>query len=94
MTDRRLHVISYDIAKDSARTRMAKILLDYGDRVQCSVFEAQLDAKDVERILRRARRLVAEGDSLRIYALCAACSEKVQSLGREGPLGVEDIVVI
>jgi len=88
------YVIAYDIADDKRRTKLARLLLDYGDRFQLSLFEADLSAKDVEEILKRSAELVTETDSLRLYALCADCSEKVQSLGRAMPMGVEDLVII
>ncbi|NLH98662.1 MAG: CRISPR-associated endonuclease Cas2 [Chthonomonadales bacterium] len=94
MPGRRLHVIAYDISEDGPRGRLAKFLLDYGDRIQHSVFEADLEPEDVERIMARAKPLVAAGDSLRIYALCADCAEKVRSLGRQGPIELDDIVVV
>jgi len=37
-----LYVISYDIPDDERRLKVAKILLDFGRRVQYSVFEAHL----------------------------------------------------
>lgn len=43
-----LYTISYDIPDDKRRLKIAKILLDYGPRVQYSVFEAQLDTAALE----------------------------------------------
>ncbi|MBW1990880.1 MAG: CRISPR-associated endonuclease Cas2, partial [Deltaproteobacteria bacterium] len=36
-------VVSYDIVDDRRRLRLAKLLTDYGHRVQKSVFECDLD---------------------------------------------------
>jgi len=66
-------LISYDITDDRNRQRVANLLLDYGDRIQKSVFEADLDADDVATILRKAEPLIVEADSFRIYPLCKAC---------------------
>ena len=50
---RRFYLVSYDVKDDRRRARIAKVLLDYGDRVQYSVFCCQLNAR--ERVcLRRA----------------------------------------
>ena len=38
-------VVAYDIPDDRRRTRVAKVLEDYGDRVQYSVFEMNLDTE-------------------------------------------------
>jgi CRISPR-associated protein Cas2 len=87
-------VIAYDISDDRRRTRLARLLLDYGDRLQHSVFEADLTPDDIERILRKARPLLDEDDSLRIYVLCAECVLRTRSLGREGPVGVADLDIV
>jgi CRISPR-associated protein Cas2 len=92
--NRRLHVIAYDIAEDAPRTKLAKFLLDFGDRIQHSVFEADLETEDVERILARAEALVEPADSLRIYPLCAECAEKARSLGREGSVDLADLTIV
>lgn len=89
------YVIAYDVSDDGRRTRLAKMLLDYGDRIQHSVFEANLAEGDVERILRRAQRLIDEQeDSFRLYPLCGECVGKVRCLGRDTPLTDEDLVIV
>lgn len=42
-------LVCYDIADDRRRDRMAKALLDYGARIQESVFLAELDDELAER---------------------------------------------
>ena len=37
--------VAYDCSNDKRRNRVAKILLDYGYRVQYSVFEVELDER-------------------------------------------------
>lgn len=39
------YLVSYDIPETRRRTKLAKILEDFGDRVQYSVFECILDEK-------------------------------------------------
>jgi len=91
---RRLHIIAYDITEDSPRTKLAKFLLDFGDRIQHSVFEADLEPEDVERILARAETLIEATDSVRIYPLCAECADKARALGREGPVDMADLTIV
>lgn len=43
---RRFYLVSYDVADDRRRNRIAKVLLDYGDRVQFSVFCCQLSPRE------------------------------------------------
>ena len=81
-TTRTHYIIAYDISDDSNRTRLSNLLLDFGERVQKSVFEADLDAEDVKEILNRAANYLASGDSFRLYPQCKTCAGRVQSLGR------------
>ena len=73
--------------------RIARVCLDFGQRVQQSVFECTLDETGLTRL--RARLLdeiELEEDSLRLYRLLGKFEEVVESHGRdrrvdfEGPL--------
>ena len=50
------YVICYDIADDRRRDRVAKALLDYGPRVQESVFVANLDEELAAKMWERLGR--------------------------------------
>ena len=63
---RRHYIISYDITDNKQRSRLANILLDYGDRMQKSVFEADLDDKNLNDILKVALHCIGKDDSLRL----------------------------
>jgi CRISPR-associated protein Cas2 len=64
-------VVSYDIPDDRRRTRVMKALKDFGARVQYSVFECDLKAKDYRRMRERLSKLIdRKEDSLLFYALC------------------------
>lgn len=63
------YVICYDILNDRARQRIAKVLLDYGQRVQKSVFELYIKEELFEACMARLAPLIGETDSLRIYQL-------------------------
>ena len=76
------YAISYDIRDDRRRLKVAKILKDFGERVQLSVFEAYLEESDLQRLKRRLEQcLDQEADNLRFYPLCAACLPRVEVLG-------------
>lgn len=77
------YIISYDIPDDKRRLKIAKILLDYGPRVQYSVFEVQADAKALDRLRHRITAEVAPAeDSVRIYPICAACEGRIEIIGQ------------
>jgi len=48
-----LILVSYDIPNDRRRVKIAKTLEDFGDRVQYSVFECDLEQEHFEREGRR-----------------------------------------
>lgn len=76
------YVVCYDIADDTRRSRVASALLDFGTRVQESVFIANPDEELAGRMIERLKKLVDEQqDRVHIFALCAACSPKTQVLG-------------
>ena len=77
-----LVVVSYDVRETRRRTRLAKALKDFGERVQLSVFECRLEEKQIARLRERVAKLIEpEKDSVRIYRLCGDCAPKVELLG-------------
>jgi CRISPR-associated protein Cas2 len=76
------YLVSYDIPDDRRRTRLAKTIKDFGDRVQYSVFECNLDGNLLDEMISRIEKTVDQNeDSVRIYALCAACERVIQIIG-------------
>ncbi len=76
------YIVSYDIPDTPRRTKIAKILEDFGDRVQYSVFECLLDQELLEKMVHRLERIVeAEQDSVRIYCLCGNCDKNIKIMG-------------
>lgn len=63
-------LIAYDIPNDGRRTRLAKKLLSYGDRVQFSVFVADCRQAKLVRLRQViAANIVADEDSVLICDL-------------------------
>ncbi len=81
-------LVTYDIPETKRRTKLAKILLAYGERVQYSVFECNLTAKQRDAMQKEIEKLISvEKDSVRIYQLCAECAKIIKALGKaDGPL--------
>ena len=74
--------MSYDIPDDRRRVRLAKALLDFGRRVQYSVFECLLDRDLLARMTDRIEGIIDEvEDSVRIYGLCAGCEKMIRVMG-------------
>lgn len=75
-------IISYDIVQDKRRTRVMKLLQGYGTRVQYSVFECYLTAKQLDKIGRELRKLIdLDTDSVRCYVLDEAARKRIRIVG-------------
>lgn len=67
-------MIAYDVADNRRRQRVARALLGYGERMQYSVFECRLDARELVALRQRLMEIIdPETDSIRWYPLCAPC---------------------
>lgn len=89
-------LICFDIVEDHSRSRVSKILKEYGLRVQKSVFECS-DINE-EKFLKLKDRL--EGcidsteDTIRYYFLCNGCLRKMEYSGiGEAPVTEKFLVV-
>jgi CRISPR-associated protein Cas2 len=73
-------VVTYDLTNNKRRTKLHKLLQDYGTPVQYSVFECLLEPKEIEQMKRRVRRLIKPSlDQVRYYPLCATCQGRIET---------------
>jgi CRISPR-associated protein Cas2 len=87
------YVIAYDIPDDRRRTKVHKILSGFGSWTQYSLFECFLSKKELVQLRAKlAKHLNDTQDSVRFYPMCAACLDKVETVGGEPPK--EDITFI
>jgi len=78
-----LYIVCYDIADEGRRGRVAKTLLDFGRRLEESVFAMNLDGELEERMRERVEALIDEmEDTVHLFPLCGACADKMVVLGR------------
>ena len=93
-------VVSYDINTESKsgqrRLRhVAKICLDYGQRVQNSVFECILDATQCVQLKASLIELIdEEKDSLRFYYLGNKYKTKVEHIGIDNGIAADDVLIL
>lgn len=81
-------IVCYDISSDKNRTRLAKKLRAFADRIQFSVFRIA-DAEDADRA--RVRRVVDEHldprtDRAHLILLCGNCVNGLEALGQTEPV--------
>jgi len=71
-------LVSYDIVDNKVRTKVMKLLKNFGDRIQQSVFECDLDEADYHRMKQGVEELIDKGeDRVRYYRLCRTCLKRV-----------------
>ena len=80
-------VISYDVHDDKRRGRIFKALKNFGQWMQYSVFECDLDKANFLRLKDRLDHLidVSKEDSVRFYFLCEGCKRQIERVGGEKP---------
>lgn len=89
------YAISYDIRDDRRRLKVAKVLQDFGQRVQLSVFEAHLESTELGRLKNRLTPLLDPAqDSVRLYPLCGACLPGIEVLGQGLVTQEPDFIII
>jgi CRISPR-associated protein Cas2 len=80
------YVVAYDISDDRRRNKVHQILCGFGTWTQYSLFECFLSKKELVQLKAKLARHIQETqDSVRFYPLCAACLEKVETIGGEPP---------
>lgn len=93
-------LISYDVSTADAagRTRLRKVAKEcqnHGQRVQNSVFEADLDYSTFLKMKDRLIQLIdQEKDSLRFYYLGNHWERKVEHVGSKKTYNPEGIIII
>ena len=88
------YIVSYDIPDDKRRNNVAKVLLDFGERVQYSVFECIMDDVLHEKMTSRLRKIIKKEDSIRIYTLCAKCEKTIMVIGSGEITKDEDVFIL
>lgn len=88
-------LITYDVSTESdggkrRLRRVARACRDYGQRVQYSVFECELEpAQWVKLKARLLKEIDPDTDSLRFYQLGANWKHRVEHVGAKPPLDLD-----
>ncbi|MDO9530101.1 MAG: CRISPR-associated endonuclease Cas2 [Syntrophales bacterium] len=76
-------IVAYDIADPKRLTRVAKIVSDYGVRVQKSIFEVAVDDRIFAEMKARIEKvIVLEEDGVKYFPVCEKCAGTVEIIGR------------
>lgn len=94
-----LVLVTYDVAtndrKGAARLRrVAKACRDFGQRVQYSVFEIEVDPAQWTKLKARLEQIIdRETDSLRYYYLGANWRGKIEHVGAKPATDLDDPLI-
>lgn len=95
-----LVLITYDVCTDTAagKTRLRKVAkqcVNYGQRVQNSVFECILDAAQCRKVQHILEEIIdPQTDSLRFYYLGNHYKSKVEHIGAKPAYEAEGILMV
>lgn len=77
------YLVVYDIAHPRRIAKVAAILLNYGMRVQKSIFEVRLHEQSLEQMQRRLRKVIDPAvDGIKIFRLCEGCRTRKGGIGK------------
>lgn len=95
-----LVLITYDVNTENAAgkkrlRKVAKQCVNYGQRVQNSVFECVMDAAKARQVKAILEEIIDKNkDSLRFYYLGNNYKNKVEHIGAKETYNVEDVLII
>ncbi len=95
-----LVLITYDVNTETAAgkkrlRKVAKVCVNYGQRVQNSVFECVLDSAKCREVQYKLEALIdKEHDSLRFYYLGNNYKNRVEHIGAKPSYDVEGLLMV
>ena len=95
-----LIVVAYDVNTEDAAGRkrlrqLAKQCVNYGQRVQNSVFECSVDAAQYKQLQAKLLAIMdAEKDSLRFYNLGNSYQKKIEHFGAKSTYDPQDALMV
>lgn len=81
------YLIAYDIRDPKRLQKLAKIVQDYGLRMQKSIFEAEMTTSELKDMKTRMKNVINPAeDGIKIFRLCQMCEAKRTGAGLGVPL--------
>ena len=76
-------IVAYDIANEKRLAKIAKIISDYGVRVQKSIFEVSTNHRVFTEMKERVELvIIPEEDGVKYFPLCEKCAGTVEIIGQ------------
>lgn len=87
-------IVAYDIEDDRRRTKIARFLEGFGERVQYSLFECDLEERHLRRMLHGIQAIIQPGDAVRIYRLDRKSEAEIIVLGGRPKIKYRRVTVV
>ncbi len=76
-------IVAYDITETKRLARVAKVMLDYGVRVQKSIFEVEVTPPVFRELKARIDKIIDhDTDGVKYFPLCEKCAGTVEIIGQ------------
>ncbi|MDR2089282.1 MAG: CRISPR-associated endonuclease Cas2 [Clostridiales Family XIII bacterium] len=85
-------LVIYDITENKKRSKLAKMLMGFGFRIQKSAFEAMLPPNKYEKLLKELKPFATDEDSIRVYKIRGEGAITV--FGKDDSVTGEEVIVI
>lgn len=95
-----LILVTYDVSCETREGRrrlrhVAKVCLNYGQRVQKSVFECQVDTMQMAALRNKLLDIIEPAeDSLRIYRIIEPIEQNREEIGKITAVDFEDTLIL
>lgn len=93
-------LVTYDVSTETEvgqkrLRKVARLCMDYGQRVQNSVFECVLTEVQLAELKNRLQQVIdSQNDSIRIYYLNRSENRRIITIGQNSAINVEDTLII
>lgn len=87
-------IITYDVVSDRRRVKLCKILKDYGEHIQYSVFHILISNDELEKLKKKIARIIdKEEDSVKIFFLSKSIIPNQIELGAERTINYNGLIL-
>jgi len=91
---KRERIICYDVRESKRLRRVANTLLDYGTRLQNSVFYCCLNETDFNALQTQLALIIHPEDKIDVFCFCRKCRKNIDYLGKAEQQDLENYLMI
>ena len=89
-----LYIVAYDIEDPGRLKKTSRLCLDYGFRIQYSVFSMDFDEKRLHCFIQELKGMISlDTDRVMLIPICKNCSQSTFIFGKKSSLSLPDALV-